>query len=54
MNYIIISNRIGKPGERFEPKPGTNVQALLDGGFIAKASTPKPKAPSKVKKATKE
>lgn len=54
MNYVIISDRIGIPGEPFEPTPGTNVQALIFGGFIAEVSTPKPKPASKVKKATKE
>lgn len=54
MNYVIISDRIGTPGEPFKPTPGTNVQALIFGGFIAEVSTPKPKPASKVKKATKE
>lgn len=54
MNYIIVSRRVGTPGEPFEPTPGTNIEALIWGGFIAEVSTPKPKPASKVKKATKE
>ena len=44
--YIIVSPRIGTPGDKFEPADGINVQALIDGGLI---STDKPKKSSKVK-----
>lgn len=54
MSYIIVSDRIGTPGEPFTPTPGTNVEALLLGGFIAEVSTPKPKPAPKVKKVSKE
>jgi hypothetical protein len=54
MNYVIVSPRVGTPGEPFEPRPGTNVEALLAGGFIEEVSTPKPKPTPKVKKSTKE
>ena len=32
--YEIISSRVGTPGDTFTPDDETNVQALLDGGFI--------------------
>jgi hypothetical protein len=32
--YIIISERVGTPGEVFTPAEGVNVDALLAGGFI--------------------
>ena len=54
MKYIVVSNRVGTPGEEFVPTEGTNIQALLWGGFITEVSTPKPKKTSTVKKATKE
>jgi hypothetical protein len=49
--YVIISPRLGTPGDKYEPADGVNVQALIDGGFI---STDKPKKSSKVKEAPKE
>lgn len=54
MKYVVKSSRLGAIGQSFEPTPGINVQALLDGGFIEQVSTPKPKPAPKVKKATKE
>jgi hypothetical protein len=62
MYYIIKSPRIGEVGTEYEPKPGTNVPALLWGGFIAEVndeqpdevSTPARKKSAKNKKATKE
>jgi hypothetical protein len=44
--YVIVSPRLGTPGDKFEPVEGINVQALIDGGLI---STDKPKKSSKVK-----
>ena len=44
--YIIVSPRIGTPGDVYEPDDGINVDALLDGGLI---STDKPKKSTKVK-----
>jgi len=44
--YVIVSPRLGTPGDKFEPTDGINVQALIDGGLI---STDKPKKSSKVK-----
>jgi len=49
--YIIVSPRLGTPGDTFEPADGINLQALIDGGFI---STDKPKKSSKVKEAPVE
>ena len=49
--YIIVSPRLGTPGDKYEPAEGVNVQALINGGFI---STDKPKKSSKVKEAPKE
>jgi hypothetical protein len=54
MNYLIVSPRVGTPGEPFEPRPGTNVEALLAFGFIVEVSTPKKITSPKVKKSTKE
>ena len=31
---LVVSPLVGTPGEEYVPKPGTNVQALIDGGFI--------------------
>lgn len=44
--YIIVSPRIGTPGDPYKPADGINVDALLDAGLI---STDKPKKSSKVK-----
>ena len=44
--YVIVSPRIGTPGDPYEPHDGVNVDALIEGGLI---STEKPKKSSKVK-----
>jgi hypothetical protein len=44
--YIIISPRIGTPGDVYEPQEGINVDALIEAGLV---STDKPKKSSKVK-----
>lgn len=44
--YIIVSPRLGTPGDKYQPAEGVNVQALINGGLI---STDKPKKSSKVK-----
>jgi len=44
--YIIVSPRIGTPGDVYEPQEGINVEALVDAGLV---STDKPKKSSKVK-----
>ena len=35
--YVIVSPRLGNPGDPFEPAEGINVDALLEAGFIAHA-----------------
>lgn len=37
-HYIIVSERLGTPGEPFTPEEGTNVEALISGGFIKTAA----------------
>lgn len=37
--YIIISERLGKLGDTFTPPEGTNIEALLEGGFIKSDTT---------------
>jgi len=34
--YTILCQRVGTIGDSFEPDEGINIEALLDGGFIAK------------------
>jgi hypothetical protein len=44
--FKIVSPRIGTPGDEFTPDEGTNLDALIEHGFIietAKPTTPKPK-----------
>ena len=40
MSYTIISEAVGVPGDKFTPPEGTNIEALLDGGFIKSDKTP--------------
>lgn len=55
MKYVIQSERLGKIGDSFEPAEGVNIQALIDGGFIAiEESTDTPKKTSTIKKTPKE
>lgn len=54
MSYLIVSPRLGTPGDPFEPADNVNVTALLKFGFIVEVSTPKPKPAPKVKNSTKE
>jgi len=49
--YIIVSPRLGTPGDVYEPQEGVNVEALLEGGLV---STDKPKKSSKVKEAPED
>jgi hypothetical protein len=37
MNYVIVSPRIGEPGTPFTPRPGINIEALLEHGLIKPA-----------------
>lgn len=41
MKYIIESPKLGVVGEEFVPPEGVNIDALLEGGFISTAKTPK-------------
>lgn len=34
MKYVILSELVGTPGAEFVPEEGTNVEALIEGGFI--------------------
>lgn len=34
MTYIIVSDRVGTPGDKFEPATQEEAEALLAGGFI--------------------
>jgi hypothetical protein len=52
MKYVIISPRLGTPGDEFDPGD-SNVDHLLAGGFI-RQSTDKASKPSKVKTKPKE
>jgi len=52
MKYVIVSPRLGTPGDEFEAGD-ENIDHLLAGGFI-RQSTEKPQKPSKVKSKTKE
>ncbi len=55
MKYIIQSERLGKVGDAFEITAGVNIQALIDGGFIAaEESTDSVKKTSTIKKTPKE
>lgn len=55
MKYVIQSERIGKVGDNFEPAEGVNIEALIEGGFIAvEESTDTPKKTSTIKKTPKE
>lgn len=35
--YIITSDRVGVIGAEFQPEEGTNIEALISGGFIQSA-----------------
>jgi len=39
--YKIVSPRIGTPGEDFTPDEGTNIEALIEHGFIIESEKPK-------------
>ena len=55
MKYVIQSERLGKVGDAFKVTEGLNIQALIDGGFIAvEESTDTIAKPSTIKKTTKE
>jgi len=55
MKYLIKSIKVGVIGEEFVPVAGTNIAALLDGGFIAiQESTDSTKKTPTIKKTPKE
>jgi hypothetical protein len=55
VKYIIQSERLGKVGDAFEVTEGINIQALIDGGFIAiQESTDSTKKTPTIKKTPKE
>ena len=63
---LVVSPLVGTPGEEYQPKPGVNVEALINGGFIVmvaseakvntlgKVSTKTAPKARKVKKDTEE
>jgi hypothetical protein len=40
--YVILSERLGTLGAKYDPADGVNIDALLAGGFIGQSSTTKP------------
>lgn len=54
--YVIVSPRLGTPGEPWTPPVYVNLHALLDAGFIRRATdatpAPAPAAKGKVKRNT--
>jgi|GEM_PF-5866388 len=57
MSWIVVSRRVGIPGAPYTPKPGDNLDALVNGGFIrpATVNADQPAAPTrKVTKRAKE
>lgn len=40
--YIIVSPRVGTPGELWEPIDGVNIDALIAGGFIRRVEYREP------------
>jgi hypothetical protein len=51
--YTIISPRLGTPGDKFEPSEGTNIEALVEGGFI-KSDKPSTKSAKTVETSLEE
>jgi len=39
--YVILSERLGTPGAKYDPADGVNIDALIAGGFIGRSSTTK-------------
>lgn len=35
--YVIVSERVGKPGDTYTPEDGVNIDALIEFGFIKHA-----------------
>jgi len=43
--YKIVSPRIGTLGDEFTPEEGTNIDALIEHGFIIEVGKPKTEKP---------
>lgn len=50
MTYVVVSRRVGIPGEPYTPASEADAQRLLAGGFIAAVSEVSTKKPSKARK----
>ena len=50
MTYIVVSPRVGTPGDVFNPVSEADAQRLLAGGFIAIAKEVSPKPAPKGRK----
>jgi hypothetical protein len=37
VKYVIVSDRVGTPGDKFEPSSPEEAEILLAGGFITQA-----------------
>ena len=53
MKYVVISPRVGIPGEPYIPVGGVNIDALIAGGFIEQSTVKAPKG-AKTKTDTNE
>ena len=53
MKYVVISPRVGIPGEPYIPVGGVNIDALVAGGFIEQSTVKAPKG-AKTKTDTNE
>ena len=42
IKYVVVSHKVGTPGDEFVPPEGVNVAALLAGGFISTKKSSKP------------
>jgi hypothetical protein len=54
MTYIVVSPRVGTPGDVFNPASDADAQRLLAGGFIAIADEVSPKPAPKGRKVKTE
>jgi hypothetical protein len=50
MTYLVVSRRVGTPGEEYTPVSEADAQRLLAGGFIAIADEVSPKPTPKGRK----
>lgn len=55
MTYKILNPRVGTPGDEWIPRPGVNIEALINGGFIIEIASPAPaQEPATVKNKKKK